>query len=100
MKGVENMMILVILVIVAWCCIWGVATQSIGNSKGINGSFWWGFFLGIIGLIVVACMKDNSTVSNKSDNVEALDKLQKLKENGTISEAEFEDSKKKLLSKL
>lgn len=85
---------------IIWGSIWGIATQSIGNSKGISGCFWWGFFLGIIGLIVVACLKDNTTISNNADNVEALDKLQKLKESGTISNEEFEQSKKKILSKL
>ncbi len=89
-----------LIIIVAWCSIWGIATQSIGNSKGIKGCFWWGFFLGIIGLIVVACLKDNTTTSNNVDNVDALDKLQKLKESGTISNEEFEQSKKKILSKL
>lgn len=92
--------LLIILGIVLWCSIWGIATQSIGNSKGISGCFWWGFFLGIIGLIVVACLKDNATTNSNADNVEALDKLQKLKESGAISEAEFEESKKKILSKL
>lgn len=92
--------ILIILGIVIWGSIWGIATQSIGNSKNISGCFWWGFFLGIIGIIVVACLKDNTTVTNNSDNVEALDKLQKLKESGAISEQEFESSKQKILNKL
>ena len=63
-------------------------------------AFGGGFFLGIIGLIVVAYLKDNTITSNNADNVDALDKLQKLKESGTISNEEFEQSKKKILSKL
>ncbi len=81
-------------------CTFGVVTYYIGKSRGHQNCFWWGFFLGLIGLIVVLCLKDNTTTSSNLDNVEALDKLQKLKENGTISEKEFEESKKKILSKL
>jgi len=89
-----------ILLYCIWCCIWGLATNSIGESKGYKHCFWWGFFLGLLGLIVVACLSDNKLKNNSSENIEALDKLQKLKESGAISEQEFETSKKKLLSKL
>lgn len=91
---------LIIILYIGISCIWGIATKNIGESKGHQNCFWWGFFLGIIGLIVVACLKDNTITSSNADNVEALDKLQKLKESGAISEAEFEESKKKILSKL
>jgi len=36
----------------------GFVTRSMGQEKGRSGSFWWGFFLGIIGIIVVAMQKD------------------------------------------
>jgi uncharacterized membrane protein YdcZ (DUF606 family) len=36
----------------------GFTTRSMGQEKGRSGSFWWGFFLGIIGVIVVAMQKD------------------------------------------
>lgn len=81
-------------------CTFGIATYYIGKSRGHQNCFWWGFFLGLIGLIVVLCLNDNTSSSSNSDNVEALDKLQKLKESGTISDKEFEESKKKILSKL
>lgn len=93
-------LLIAIFVFVLQGCVWGIATHCIGKSRGHQNCFWWGFFLGLIGLIVVICLKDNTTISSNVDNVEALDKLQKLKENGTISEAEFEESKKKVLSKL
>lgn len=43
--------------------IWGIITYSVNNNKGYYGGFWWGFFLGFIGLIVVACKTDNRTLA-------------------------------------
>ena len=33
--------------------IFGLITEYVANSKGYEGGFWWGFFLGVIGLLVV-----------------------------------------------
>lgn len=33
--------------------IFGAITAYVARSKGYDGGFWWGFFLGIIGLLVV-----------------------------------------------
>ena len=81
--------------------IWGLATQSIGKSKGHQKCFWWGFFLGLIGLIVVVCLNPKTNNQNNLiDNIDALDKLQRLKENGAITEEEFEENKKMLLKRI
>ena len=32
----------------------GVIAKSIASSRGMEGGFWWGFLLWIIGIIVVA----------------------------------------------
>lgn len=96
-------MLSLILFLFVFCIqgsFFGVATYFVGKSKGHTNCFWWGFFLGLIGLIVVLCLNDKASSSSNSDNVEALDKLQKLRESGTISDKEFEESKKKILSKL
>ena len=100
MAMVTILVTLIITIYVGISCVWGFATKKIGESKGHQNCFWWGFFLGLIGLIVVMCLTANTTTSSNVDNVEALDKLQKLKESGTISNEEFEQSKKKILSKL
>lgn len=40
--------------------IFGVITKNINENKGYYGGFWWGFLLGWIGIIVVACKSDNT----------------------------------------
>lgn len=37
------------------CIVFGFITRAINTGKGREGGFWWGFFLGVIGIIVVAC---------------------------------------------
>lgn len=34
--------------------ILGCQTKKMNAAKGLNGGFWWGFFLGVAGVIVVA----------------------------------------------
>ena len=37
-------------------CIWGAVTYYVQDNKGYSeNGFWWGFFLGWIGLVVVLC---------------------------------------------
>ena len=101
-----------IIIILVWAFVWGMVCKAIGNSKGING-FWWGFFLGLIGVIVVACMQPKTNTSsstvyvdesyepqqpqNKMDKYEALEKLAKLKQQNVLTKEEFEAEKRKIL---
>ena len=56
--------IIYIIVAIVVQILFGVATKHINESKGYTGGFAWGFWLGIIGIIVVACKADNrSTVT-------------------------------------
>ena len=51
----------------AWALICGFIAEHISNEKGgIKGAFWLGFFLGILGIIIVACV-------SPSDNDPELD---------------------------
>lgn len=51
---------LTIIVSVLIGCLWGAATFTINQNKGYwNNGFWWGFWLGWIGLVVVLCKSDN-----------------------------------------
>lgn len=94
-----------IIYLLVWSLIWGVVCQAVGNSKNVKG-FWWGFFLGFFGLIVVLCTKnkpaeelniEKTKSETQTAKYEQLEKIAKLKESGAISDEEFETEKKKLL---
>lgn len=40
--------------------IWGFVSKHINESKGYDGGFAWGFWLGVIGVIVVAVKPENT----------------------------------------
>ena len=45
-----------LIIVFGTASIWGAITWKVNDSKGYaSNGFWWGFFLGWIGLIVVAC---------------------------------------------
>ncbi len=48
----------------------GFITRAINNGKGRGGGFAWGFWLGLIGIIVVACRpaKKANTTDRSGDN--------------------------------
>ncbi|MBR2785281.1 MAG: SHOCT domain-containing protein [Clostridia bacterium] len=85
--------------------IFSFACLAIAKSKGIEGGYFWGWFLGILGLIVVCVMPSKKTKrvivenSTKSDKYDELEKLNNLKTKGIITEEEFEEEKKKILQK-
>ena len=98
-------MVLVIIVWIICVFVWiicGFVCEYMGNNKGQKNCFWYGLILGIIGIIIVACLEDKSNEIetkkvNNTNKLEDLEKLQKLKDNGTITEIEFEIEKQKLL---
>lgn len=103
---------LIIWIIFGSIC--GAITYAIGNEKGISGGFWYGFFLGILGIIIIICMRvkeksvEHSKVDlndmsenvseNKEDKFKTLERLHELKTNGAITEEEFNFEKQKILS--
>lgn len=48
-----------VIVTLVVACIFGVITKNINESKGYDGGFAWGFWLGVIGIVVVAVRQDN-----------------------------------------
>mgnify|MGYP003673715496 CR=1 FL=1 len=43
-----------VLLVLVNCIIFGGLANYLGNKKNIDNAFWWGFLLGVIGLIIVA----------------------------------------------
>lgn len=55
----ETFFIIYGIVLIGVCVVMGLISKHINENKGYYGGFAWGFFLGIIGIIVVACRSDN-----------------------------------------
>lgn len=92
-----------------WLLIWAILTlvfgcicKKIGLSKGIDYGFILGWFLGIIGLIIICVLPEetnnNIKLESNSNKYDDLERLQKLKECGAITEEEFKSEKLKLLN--
>lgn len=54
-------------------CIFGAISKHINESKGYYGGFAWGFWLGIIGIIVVACRPENRSSYIHMDDYAHMD---------------------------
>lgn len=49
-----------LLVMTGYRCLFGMLAQRISALRGKEGGFWWGFWLGVIGLMVVAFRKPDT----------------------------------------
>ncbi len=92
------------LIFIANAIIWAYLSKYMGLKKGIDNGYIRGYFLGIIGFIVVCVLPSEAKVdvsvntnNNSNNKYEYLEKLQKLKESGAITDIEFEVEKQKLL---
>lgn len=92
------------IVLIFWL-LCGVVCYFIMKSKGYPNDACLmhgvgGTLLGVIWLIVVLCKKncDEVTPSSQVSDMELLGKLMDLKERGAITEAEFEEKKREILS--
>lgn len=45
---------IIVLLAITIRMIFGSITDKMNKEKGYDSGFWWGFFLGVIGIIVVA----------------------------------------------
>ncbi len=77
--------------------IMGIVTKTINENKGYEGGFAWGFFLNLIGIIIVVFRKENQQKNETGDIAEALLKYKRLLDSGAITEREYLLQKYKLL---
>lgn len=85
--------------------VFGFITSAIADSKGYDCGFWWGFFLGLLGLIVVSVRPTMTKVESDQGNTaasytQALERLATMRDQGVITQAEFEAKKKDILSRI
>ena len=68
--------IIVAFIILITC---GIITDAIGEAKGYKTSFFYiGYLLGIIGIIIVVCLPDNSMQVVNNEKWERYEKIERL----------------------
>jgi len=86
--------------------IWGVVTRNIIRNKGYQENwFWWGFFFGLIAVIVALSKPDisnkyvpfNTPADAKFENLKKIKAYKELLDVGAITQEDFEERKDKLL---
>lgn len=81
----------------------GLIPANIAKNKGYSFGLWWfyGWMLFIVAIIHVQFIPDKNNPVTTSSNVSNADELKKyseLKDQGVISEAEFQEKKNQLLN--
>ena len=100
-----NYIIIAVCVFLVQGLIFGFITRAIADSKGYDGGFWWGFFLGLLGLIVVAVRPNQrKPVQDKSvkaaNYTQALERLASMRDQGILTEEEFNEKKQEILKRI
>ena len=96
--------------------IWGAISEHVAKSKGQNNGFAWGFWLGLIGLMVVGLkptlnqtsevLTNDAVEETSSHSVElknsfdALERLHSLHERGILTDEEYAQKKAKILENM
>ena len=82
--------------------VFGWITKQRADAKGYKNGFWWGFLLGLIGLLVIDARPDRGSwagslsASNRDD---ALEMLSRLHQQGVLTDEEFQKKVADLLNK-
>lgn len=97
--GIGGPEIAIVLLIVLWV-VSGFIAKGIGEKKGYGAglSFCAGFFLFILGIIIMAVLPDKSGKEKAVTSADALLKYKELLDAGAISQEEFDAKKKELLA--
>ena len=95
-----KMIISCIVIEIIYILICGNIAKHIGNTKNYKNGFIWGALLGIIGIIVVSVMPYKEQGKTNNNSIEKIKELSILKDNGIITQEEFETKKKELLNKM
>lgn len=80
--------------------ICGLIAKGIGKKKGYGSvlSFCSGFFLTILGIVIMAVVPDKSGKEKAATSADALLKYKQLLDAGAISQDEFDAKKKELMA--
>ena len=76
----------------------GLISKHINESKGYSNGFFWGAFLGILGIVIIACKPNKNKQSAKA--IESLKSLTELHNQGVLSDSEFEAKKADLITRI
>lgn len=97
--GIGGPEIAIVLLIALWV-VSGFIAKGIGEKKGYGAglSFCAGFFLFILGIIIMAVLPDKSGKEKAVTSADALFKYKELLDAGAISQEEFDAKKKELLA--
>lgn len=97
--GIGGPEIAIVLLIALWV-VSGFTAKGIGEKKGYGAglSFCAGFFLFILGIIIMAVLPDKSGKEKAVTSADALLKYKELLDAGAISQEEFDAKKKELLA--
>lgn len=91
--------------------LFGIITNHVAKTKGYENGFFWGYWLGIVGLLVVGLRGDKKseqrqpakeTVASSStyDPYVHLERLSKLHSQGALTDEEFQKQKALILSRM
>ena len=95
--------------VIIWGIIWGVVAKAVVTNKGYEDKgtkyFWLGFFFSFIPVIVAATKTNRNLISQTSgaptsSAYDDLVKLAKLKEQGAITEEEYNKLKGDCLARM
>lgn len=107
----------IIITIPFYTLVWAYSSRYIGLKKGYTNCYWFGFWLGFIGFIIVCVLPPEESENNKgtvnktkiindyelpkalkpTNRVSELKEYKELLDSGIITKEEFEAKKKQLL---